>query len=196
VTSAPFRLKPYVACVVAAGFLVACSQQTPGDGSPTPSSSPSTPGSSASGAPKVANPKNLKNVPACQLLSSSQLQDLGATAAPKTSKSLWGEDECQWINDDISIYLSPDTTQDKGLAIVYANMAGSSSFQQLTVSGYPAVRTEKQDISCSISIGTSDTQLFMVDLTVTGVKRANHDDPCALSEKVAADVLSNLPAGQ
>ncbi|QUQ68260.1 hypothetical protein JJ691_60050 [Kutzneria sp. CA-103260] len=109
---------------------------------------------------------------------------------------MWGEKDCEWGNDNLNIGVSPDTTQGKGLAIVYENMSGAPSFQPLTIAGYPAARTSKQTISCAIGVGTSDTQVFLVDLTVLGANRTNNTDPCAVAQTVAADVLGNLPAGQ
>ena len=182
------------ACGLAVALLGACSQQTGGDPSPTTSSSPSS-GSATSSTPKVDQPKNLKAVDACQLLNSSQLHELGATATPTAGQSVWGEKSCEWGNDDINIGLSPDTTHGKGLSTVYANMSGTENFLPMKIAGYPAARTAKQTISCGIYVATSDTQDFLVDLTVLGAKRADHEDPCSLAQKVAADVLSNLPAG-
>ena len=109
---------------------------------------------------------------------------------------MWGEKDCEWGNDNLNIGVSPDTTQGRGLAIVYENMSGTPSFQPLTIAGYPAARTSKQTISCSIGVGTSDTQVFLVDVTVLGTNRTNGTDPCTVAQTVATDVLSNLPAGQ
>ena len=181
-------------CGLTAVLVASCSQPEPG--TPSPTTAPSSSDGGANAAPKVSSPKNLKALPACQLLTSAQLADLGATATPKTDTSLWGETKCKWINDDIAIYLSPDTTQGKGLSITYQNKVGAEVFEPLTIAGYPAVVTGKETIECAIGVGTSNTQMFLIDLTVTGTKRANHDDPCALAQKVGADVLNNLPAGQ
>jgi hypothetical protein len=182
------------ACGLAVALVASCSQTEAGTPSPTAGGGTSAGG--ANTAPKVSNPKNLKAHPACELLTTAQLADLGATATPKTSTSLWGETKCQWINGDIGVFLSPDTTQGKGLAITYQNKAAAPAFEPLAIAGYPAVVTGKQAIECAVAVGVSDTQMFLIDLTVTGAKRANHDDPCALAQKVGADVLSNLPAGQ
>lgn len=181
-------------CGLAALLMASCSQPEAGTPSPTAATSSSDGGANA--APKVDSPKNLKARNACQLLTSSQLADLGATATPKADTSLWGETNCKWVNADIAVYLSPDTTQGKGLSITYQNKSGAQVFEPLTIAGYPAVVTGKETIECAVAVGTSNTQMFLIDLTVTGAKRANHDDPCALAQKVGADVLSNLPAGQ
>ncbi len=194
-TTTPRRLTIVAACGLLISLAAACSQPTGGNGSPTSSTS-STTSASASGAPKVANPKNLKAHKACQLLTPAQLQSLGAASTPKEGTAVWGEKDCEWGNDNLNIGVSPDTTQGQGLAIVYENMSGTPSFQPLTIAGYPAARTSKQTISCSIGVGTSDTQVFLVDLTVLGVNRTNNTDPCAVAQTVATDVLSNLPAGQ
>lgn len=194
VTSSYRRLVVAALCSLAAVLVAGCSQQEPG--SPSPTTVPQTSGSGEPTAPKVSSPKNLKAHTACELLTAGQLQEIGATATPKPGKSVWGEANCQWQNGDINIYISPDTTQGKGLATVYQNMGGADTFKELQISGYPAVRTGQESINCSIGVGTSDTQDFLIDLTVLGTKRTNHEDPCALAQKVGADVLSNLPAGQ
>jgi uncharacterized Zn-binding protein involved in type VI secretion len=183
-----------VACGIAAVLVASCSQQEPG--SPSPSTTSQSQGAGASAAPPVSNPKNLKAQPACQLLTAAQLSDLGATATPKPDTSVWGEGKCKWINDEVSLYISPDTTQGKGLSGVYKNLAGSAGFQSLTIAGYPAARTGGESNECAIAVGTSNTQVFLIDLTLFGSRRASNEDPCALAQKVGADVLSNLPAGQ
>ncbi|GAA0621680.1 hypothetical protein GCM10010174_45670 [Kutzneria viridogrisea] len=191
-TSALRRVSAVVTCGLAAMLLGACSQRTHGDPAPTTTAATST----TSGAPKVSNPKNLKAHDACQLLTLSQLQALGAPATGKERQSTWGEKSCVWGNDEVNIGFSPDTTHGTGLSAVYANMSGSENFLPMTIAGYPAARTAKQTISCTLWTAPSDTQVFLVDLSVLGAKRANHEDPCALAQKVAEDVLSNLSVGQ
>lgn len=179
-------------CVLPLTLVAACDQTSPG----TPSPQTSAPTTTDSTAPKVSNPKNLKARQACQLLTQDQVQRLGATSTTKVKKSPWGEDQCQWINDAISLYISPDTTQGKGLSTVYDNMAGGENFAPLTIAGYPAARTDKQSLSCAIYVATSDTQDFLVDFTRLGGTRADYMDPCGFAQTVATDVLNNLPAGQ
>ena len=179
---------------LAAALVASCSQQEPG--SPSSTTTTQSQGGGSATAPPVGSPKNLKARSACQLLTAAQLSDLGATASPSPDTSVWGEGNCKWISDEVSLYISPDTTRGKGLSGVYSNVSGSAGFESLTVAGYPAARTGSESNECAIAVGTSNTQVFLIDLTLFGSRRANKEDPCALAQKVGADVLSNLPAGQ
>lgn len=191
-------LLPATLCCATATLLAACSPQT--GGTPSPTSAPTFASGSATStavtAPKVSSPKSLTGIDSCQLLTPPQLQTLGATAAPKTKKTPWGETECQWVNSDISVYVAPDTTQGKGLATVYGNSNTFSGFIPVQVAGYPAVSVNKQSRSCSVYVGSSDTQTFLVDFTRLGGQRADYQDPCGFAQTVAGAVLANLPAGK
>ncbi len=181
-------------CLLLAAAVVACSPQTTSTPTPTPTSTSSS--ASDSAVPKVASPKKLTGVPACQLLTTQQLQTLGAATNPKTGKSPWGEGSCEWNTAEVAIHLSPDTTTGKGLAQTYSSKSKFDSFQPTTVAGYPSVQVDKQDISCGLFVGVSDTQVLSLTVFIDGKGNPDYHNPCAFAPKVATAVLANLPAGQ
>jgi hypothetical protein len=130
------------------------------------------------------------------LLTTAQLQTLGAATTPSPTKSPWGEAACEWNTNDVAIHLSPDTTTGKGIAQVYSTKTKFDSFQQTTIAGYPAVQVDKQEISCGLFVGVSDTQVLQLTVFVDGQSNPDYHNPCAFAPKVASAVLGNLPAGQ
>ena len=184
-----------VACLVLAVALAGCASPTAGQASRATNPSNSATASAANGdVPKVANPKNLKAIgDPCQLLTSQQLQELGASD-PHMDKSLWGEQTCYWINDNLRVLLAPDTVQGHGLAVVWAKNKDKPESERTTVNGHPALRTDKLSMSCGLWVGVSDTQVLSVDVIVRRDVRPEYKDRCVFAEKVAGMVLSNLPA--
>jgi hypothetical protein len=187
-------LLPATACLALAA-LTACSS---GGGTslppPTTSSTTTAATSDSSSAPQVSNPKNIKGTDPCQLLTTTQLVELGGTATPKKDNSAWGAAECSWDNDNLGMTVAPETASGRGIAQTYSNRANFSSFQPSQVDGYPDVRTDLQSLSCVIFVGVSNTQALSVSYTRYGATGAEYMDPCGFAEKVAGMVLSNLPA--
>ncbi|REH48425.1 uncharacterized protein DUF3558 [Kutzneria buriramensis] len=181
-----------MACTLATLTAAACTST--GTGSPQPATSTTT--SAASEVPKVVNSKTMKGIDACQLLTAQQLQTLGATGAPKKGSSPWGDADCTWSGDDVTINLAPDTTTGAGLAQTYKKKSSFNGFQPTTVSSYPAVQVNKQSLSCGLFLGVSDTQELSMTVFVEGQSNPDYHNPCAFAPKVAAAVLVNLPAAR
>nr|BFF01348.1 hypothetical protein GCM10020241_30230 [Streptoalloteichus tenebrarius] len=179
--------------VAVAGLgLAACTSTTPGLASTSTGSQSSA--ATSNGAPKVTSPKNLKAIAdPCQLLTPQQLQEIGASN-PTADKSLWGEGSCIWRNDNLRIRLDPDTTHGQGLTIVYNKNKDKPDYEQTTVNGHPAIRWGKEGPFCSVFVGVSDTQVLSADVAVLREVKPQYKDRCALVDKVAGMVLSNLPA--
>ncbi|MFB9428203.1 DUF3558 domain-containing protein [Streptoalloteichus tenebrarius] len=174
----------------------ACTSTTSGQPSTPTSAEISAATSTAAtdnGAPKVTSPKNLKAITdPCQLLTPQQLQELGASG-PRPDKSKWGEASCTWRNDNLNLNVAPDTTQGQGMAAVYAHRKDFSNSEKTSVNGHPGLRVEKFSKTCGLYVGTSDTQLLLVDVAVLRDVKPEYRDHCAFIEKVAGMVLSNLP---
>ncbi|MBB5155463.1 DUF3558 domain-containing protein [Saccharopolyspora phatthalungensis] len=151
--------------------------------------------SAASDPLHIDQPKNLAGLTApCQLLTPQQLQELGAGASEQ-DKSEWGQAACRWRNQQLAIKVSPDTVQGQGLdytAKIYGDGSGNPNAQ---VSGYPAVHGGVNDLRCNVFVGVSDKQVLSVSFTTGSEGRSNPEyaDPCAMADKVAGLVLSNLP---
>ncbi|MCP2262471.1 Protein of unknown function (DUF3558) [Streptoalloteichus tenebrarius] len=184
------RFSPSILCLAAAAMVMAgCTSTTPGQASTSTGSQSSA--ATGNGAPKVTNPKNLKAIAdPCQLLTPQQLQEIGASES-RPGKSPWGEESCTWRNDNLNLAIAPDTTQNQGLSILYANKKSDS--EETTVNGHPSLRYNKEGRSCALGVGVSDTQTFSISMTVLRDVKPEYKDRCAFAEKVAGMVLSNLP---
>ena len=145
-------------------------------------------------APPVTNPKNLRGLDPCELLTDAQLTELGASAPPEKKQSKFGEDQCTWKNSAIYLTIAPDTKRD-GLEEVYQRESNVENFQPSRVDGYPAVRANFTDNFCNVSVGVADDQVFHLTFGVVTSKKPEHQDTCGFAEKVSGMVLQNLPAG-
>ena len=185
------RLSVAVACLLALGVTsTGCTSTTPGRATAAAvSSSGST---ASSGVPRVVNPKNLKDVAdPCQLITSQQLQELGASD-PRPGKTESGVPKCNWKNDNLAMTLTTYGAQ--GLDSVYAQRNRFGNSQETTVSGYPGLRIASFSMSCGVYVGVAETQVFLADVIVFREVRPEYKDRCMFAEKVAGMVLSNLPA--
>ncbi|MCP2259564.1 Protein of unknown function (DUF3558) [Streptoalloteichus tenebrarius] len=79
------------------------------------------------------------------------------------------------------------------MAAVYAHRKDFSNSEKTSVNGHPGLRVEKFSKTCGLYVGTSDTQLLLVDVAVLRDVKPEYRDHCAFIEKVAGMVLSNLP---
>jgi hypothetical protein len=175
--------------------LVACSSG--GTATPPPTTDASTATSSTQPDPAgaaIADPKRIKGLDPCQLLTPSQMADLGVSGAPRRDNAVWGDPECDWHNDALGLTIIPETTLGTGISGSYVTDAGTPGFQKIQVNGYPATVTNKYSISCRVYVGVSVAQEFGVDFTRLGGTRSDYMDPCGFAEKVAGLVLGNLPA--
>lgn len=192
------------AAAALAGFAVSACDST-ATGTPTPETSVSTAsetsGSSASStesdrlAPPVENPKNLRGIDACELLTLAQLTELSFTEPGEKDTSGWGEENCIWQNSILGVSLSPDTTLGKGLDQAYRNKNRFDNFEESSVDGHPAVRVNFATQSCGLIVGVSEEQTLSMDFTRVSSQAPGLNDPCGFAESVAGMVLENLPAG-
>ncbi|MGH7866576.1 MAG: DUF3558 domain-containing protein, partial [Candidatus Dormibacteraceae bacterium] len=170
------QLLSLVALACAALLTTACSQTEPGQPSAANSAASLTAGTPNPAGLKIANPKNIKGLDPCQLLTNDQLAQLGATATPTTDKTPWDETYCDWRNDNLGLALAPETTLGTGITGTYARKNNFSKFQQSNVDGYPAARIDWQDLSCQIYVGVAQTEEFSIDFTRLGGKDPQYMD--------------------
>ncbi|PRW64326.1 DUF3558 domain-containing protein [Actinopolyspora mortivallis] len=131
----------------------------------------------------------------CKLLNSDQIEALGAGKPNPSGKSPWGQKKCEWRNDKYSISISPDTKQGHGLRSTARIYGDENSEPDTEIRGYPAIHGGKTDLRCSVSVGTSNKDMFTLHFNVGTKGRDNpeYSDPCAMSDKIAGMVLDNLP---
>ncbi|SHE54207.1 Protein of unknown function [Streptoalloteichus hindustanus] len=129
----------------------------------------------------------------CQLLTPNQLRELGAAQSGKPDQAPWGETLCTW-SDAIRVTVAPDTKR-RGLTEVYLRKSSYNNFEASTVAGYPAVRADFGEIRCNVNVGVAEDQLLLVQYANNVSRKVEHKDTCAFGERIAAEVLKNLPAG-
>lgn len=145
-------------------------------------------------APPVENPKDLRGIDACELLTPDQLSELTFIEPGEKRTSAWGEENCGWFSSMLGIILSPDTTLGEGLDQAYRSKNAFDNFEESSVDGYPAVRVDFATQSCGLIVGVSDEQTLSMEFTRVSSKAPGLNDPCGFAETIAAMVLKNLPA--
>jgi hypothetical protein len=198
------RVRGVVAGVAVAlvGFMVAACETT-ATGSPTAATTvpdttggtPSDPPTSGSAglAPPVGNPKDLRGVDACELLTPEQLTEFSMTGPGRKNVSEWGEEDCEWVGSIVAIGLSPNATLGDGLDRAYRNKNNFDNFAESNVDGYPAVRINFATQSCGLIAGVSDEQTLNMEFTRVSPEAPGRGDPCAFAESVMGAAIRNLP---
>lgn len=155
---------------------------------PTPSANPLVV------TPRVEHPKDARGIGSCDLLTPSQLTDLGLrpdTARPGTS----GVGRmCTWastvMGDPAGLTVATDLTVG-GLESLYRVRDTFDVFEPGEIGGHPSVRADgNRDGRCSLYVALADDQLMSADGNLSGRPLP---DPCARSRRMAELVLSNLP---
>ncbi|MDA3628373.1 DUF3558 domain-containing protein [Saccharopolyspora sp. WRP15-2] len=162
-------------------------------GKPVPASTGEQTTPVADDALHIERPKQLKAISdPCQLLTPDQARQLNA-GPTSSGQSEWGQADCTWRNQQLRIDIAPDTVQGQGLDWLVKTAGNGKPTAE--VNGYPGVRYGISSDSCGTYVATSDTELFLVGFQVGSEGRGNPEyaDPCAVTDKVAALVLENLP---
>jgi len=165
---------------------------TPGPTGSDTSASSTQPTNTARLSPPVANPKNLRGIDPCDLLTAAQLPELDADGPGEQGTSKWGERDCLWENHIFSLSLAPDTKHD-GLDGSYRERDRQFDFVPSEVTGYPAVRVNIATTFCAVIVGVADDQSLLVSYGPVAPDAPGTGDPCGFAESVAAMVLANLP---
>ncbi|WP_308198073.1 DUF3558 domain-containing protein [Saccharopolyspora soli] len=175
--------------------LVGAAACSPGGSTTPPSSSSDEPAASASAAPKVENPKNLKTITnACQLLTTDQLAQLGATGsqAPEQSTSQYGESQCHFQSEPFSAYVAINT-KFGGLERLTQDASSSDNFKPTQVDGYQGARIDEQSDLCKVELAIADDQSVEINYFKNSGGTPEMDDPCGYAEKISSEVLKNIP---
>lgn len=172
--------------------LAGCSSTTSGSADPTTSGNGSAAATTTGeGAPKVTSPLDASKFVSspCSSLTTSQIASLGITdpmSGPNTDSN---GTSCTWAGNSGGILSVSWLTGDKnGLSDLYSLKANQPDFEITTVSGYPAVYTERDSKECTLNVGTSDKLYFFIDVSRTGVA----DQLSSVAVQAATDVLKNL----
>lgn len=151
--------------------------------------------SEANSAPQVKQPKNLEAISdACQLLTSEQLAQLGAEAAPKPDTSEYGESKCTWSNDKLAATVALNAKTGTGPKQIFEQGESTDNFAPTEVDGYPAARVDQQSDLCRIEVGVSDTTSVAINYFKYSGGTPEMQDPCGYAEKIASEALKNIPA--
>lgn len=165
--------------------LAACS--APSDGG---QATPAPPASSTATNSSITNPKDVSAVTdACTLLTPEQLASLdGAGSEAKPGTSGYGQPDCMWSNDNFGALVS--LVDGGGPDVIFSK----EMIERVEVSGYPAALMGKTDVICRIEVAVADTQQIDIDYSRYGGKTPELMDNCGMAQKLAAEVVKNLPA--
>lgn len=192
-----------VAVIVGVLALPACAATVAGTPAPTSSaaadgSAPDVPapGAPPRFAPAVPEPKDARGVAACDLLTDTQLVELGLRPETETESSIGNTTRsCSWSSavDDTNpagLELNDDTTI-PALDGLYLVRETFFRFEPREVAGHPALRADFNDIGdCTIYTAIADYQGVGTEGNPAGRPQP---DPCALSMRMAEFIIANLP---
>ncbi|PRW64327.1 DUF3558 family protein [Actinopolyspora mortivallis] len=188
------RILLAAACTTAA--LAGCATSTPADTNPDTTHTTTSSSEDPFAIPQPLNLAAITNP--CHLLTQQQTTTLNAGPPQPNGKSAWGEQQCKWRNQQMTISIAPNTQQSQGLEYTaFTNTEDGKPTHR--IEDYPAVYgIGKTDLRCSTSVGVTRKNSFYVSFTVGTEGRGNpeYSDPCAMSDKIAGMVLDNLPPAQ
>jgi hypothetical protein len=152
--------------------------------------------------PRVAEPRDLRGIPPCRLLTPTQITDLGldpSTAEPDEFHSTY---DCYIDSADTSksaAIASAYQFEVGGLDRLYRNrqllLDGDGIFVPGTLDGFPTVITDANSADdCALNVGVADDQVLLIDTDVDHYLSTVH--ACDLARDVASAVLTNLPPYQ
>ncbi|MFD8492376.1 DUF3558 family protein [Amycolatopsis sp. NPDC059657] len=196
--------------LVATLALSACSDKTPGVGTPVPSgsapsspqqSSPGTSANNAAKAPPVTKPLNGSKFIEDPCLSLTQTQLAAFETTDPGKRNDGAAKACDWklgTSGDVVAEVSYNPSLTAGLSHLYAqNAAGFYSqgyFEATQLDGYPAVRLDaidaRADGDCALSVGISEQLFFTV--RINGKTGTNG---CKAAENVAKAALTTIREG-
>ncbi|MBW0132893.1 DUF3558 domain-containing protein [Pseudonocardia abyssalis] len=145
--------------------------------------------------PSVRDPKDIRAIPPCDVLTDEQLRDLDLL--PGTAQELKDPvtERCGWSSaTDDTNPVGLEINSDTNLAVldVVENLRGNfERYEPTEVAGHPAIRTDAvADNSCTLVIAIADHQGVSI-----GSNGANRPlpDPCDIPRRMGEFILSNLP---
>lgn len=143
----------------------------------------------------VREPKDARDVVACDLLTDAQLAQLGLLADTARQAESPTTQSCSWSSatDDTNpagVEINKDTSI-AALDGIYILRDVLVNFEEREISGHPALRGDyNDDGSCTIYTAISDYQGMSTAANAAGRPLP---DPCELPVRMAEFILSNLP---
>jgi hypothetical protein len=152
--------------------------------------------------PRVAEPRDLRGIPACQLLTPTQATGLGldpATAKPDEFNSIYACDIHARDSSTSASLGSAYRFEVGGLDRLYRNrqlfLDGDGIFVPGTLDGFPTVITDANSADdCVLNVGVADDQVLVIDTGIDPYRSTLH--ACDLARDIASAVLTNLPPYQ
>jgi hypothetical protein len=192
VTGIRSAITPLISVVLAV-TLSACSSATRmGDQELKTGPQPSVSTPPVQSVPKVAHPRDSRDVRACLLLDADQLRSLGLAAATVTDASNANASACDWKSGDASYSAGIALSAGRDLDLYYSLRDTFPIFEPEEISGYPAVRvSDAASVSCVILVGNSDDQALSARADGLGSPRRDY---CAVARDIAEAALQSLPS--
>jgi len=171
----------------------------PGPGQPVPTdgtatTTAATSSSASNAAPRVNNPKDARNVAACDALAAQQITQLGLNPDSRREVSLPApfSKGCAWTATDSSwgVGFGFDTTR-HGLSETYLRRNNYQHFEPREIDGYPAVdaQTSFNAEDCYTFVGIADSQQLNIN-----VDNRQADKPaCERLDEIVKMIIGNLP---
>jgi hypothetical protein len=152
--------------------------------------------------PRVAEPRDLRDIPACQLLTPTQATEFGLDLAGARPDEFQSTYDCDIHAPDSSTsasIVSAYRYEVGGLDRLYRNrellLDGDGIFVPGTLDGFPTVITDANSADdCVLNVGVADNQVLLIDTGVDPYRSTVH--ACDLARAVASAVLTNLPPYQ
>lgn len=179
-----------------------CSRTESGQPSPTdgggdgPTTAPPT---SSRLAPPVDNPKDARDIAACDALTAQQIAQLGLNLESRRELKLTEpfSTGCAWTAPDSSwdVGFGFDTTR-QGLSETYSRRSNYQHFQPRTIAGYPAVdaQTSFNPEDCYTYVGISDAQQLFINVDNAPLLAKSPLKPaCERLDEIATMIIGNLP---
>ncbi|GGM59191.1 hypothetical protein GCM10012275_32990 [Longimycelium tulufanense] len=194
-----------VATAFAVFMLAACSSGSTNGSAQPATNTGTTTGSSAANpdvprVPKPLDTSKFQQVP-CSVLTPSQRQFLKIGKEPNRFDSDLGPG-CEWRDTSGPSKMSFSArlvVKGDGLAGLYSRRDTYKIFEPLEVDGYPAavvmaVRDQRSEGVCVISVGVTDKLVFDVDMQLDD-ESPSYNDPCGQTKLVAGEILKTLKGG-
>ena len=181
----------------------ACTRTEAGQPLPTGgnegASTTARPSSSSQLAPPVNNPKDAKNVAACDALTAQQIAQLGLNPDSRREQKLAEpfSTGCAWTAPDFGwdVGFGFDTTR-QGLSETYLRRNNYRHFEPRMIGDYPAVdaQTSFDPEDCYTYVGIADTQqLFINVVNSPRLAKSPLRPACERVDEIVTMIIGNLP---
>ncbi|MDN5751596.1 MAG: DUF3558 domain-containing protein [Pseudonocardia sp.] len=145
-------------------------------------------------APPVTDPRDVRGIAACDLLTAEQEERIGLDAATEEQIRAGDDRGCEWRSTDGEGVISAVGVQDPpvGLDGLYNVREAYPVFQPGEIDGRPIVRADFVDTDgrdCSIFIGIADDQMIQARAGFAFQPGRG----CEIVREMAAAMIANLP---